>query len=436
MKSAASSPAAAASAPSFWESRKVRQIRGVTCSFYKRYGAFFYMDFKVKKVRVKESTGCTTLDDAVRVADKRIQAMQEAGNGLAELKAMSARQRAAVATVREVLAALEGGDKVMTDNSLRTYKSALKRLALVAGEDAEAARLDVVLSKQNLERFYAQGQGRSEGQGVNWVNRLPCNGGLNTTIRNVRALFRSKMIELKFANLKLPPLDDLKRLPKLPAAKGGFKPWPAGVYERMDAAAAELKETDYELWLVNVCLRFLGLRACELLAARREWITTSEDGRAWLNVQDHHAEDAEDDEEASFEMVKHGAARRLELNAILKDALLPRTGWLIAPEMEGVLQGHFARGKRGFSWSEDARHALIYRRHSEWLRQFIPDRRKSNHELRMYAGSLVAKQHGLEAASYFLGHTSLVTTQAFYWAWLKESPMLDGKSLAGAHALA
>lgn len=427
MKSAAASPATAASAPSFWESRKVRQIRGVTCSFYKRYGAFLYMDFKVKKVRVKESTGCTTLDDAVRVADKRVQAMQEVGNGLAELKAFSARQRAAVATVREVLAALEGGDKVMTDNSLRTYKSALKRLALVAGEDADAARLDVVLSKANLERFYAQGQGRSEGQGVNWVNRLACNGGLNTTIRNVRALFRSKMIELKFADLKLPPLDDLKRLPKLPAAKGGFRPWPAGVYERMDAAAAELRETDPELWLVNVCLRFLGLRACELLAARREWITTSADGRAWLNVQDHHAEDAEEDEVASFEMVKHGAARKLELNEVLKAALLPRSGWLIAPELAT---------SDSLETCEDARHALIYRRHSEWLRQFIPDRRKSNHELRMYAGSLVAKQHGLEAACYFLGHTSLVTTQAFYWAWLKESPMLDGKALAGAHALA
>ena len=405
----------------------MRHIRGVTCSFYKRYGAFLYMDFKVKKVRVKESTGCTTLEDAVRVAEKRIQAMQEVGNGLAELKAMSARQRAAVSTVREVLAALEGGDKVMTDNSLRTYKSALKRLALVAGADAEAARLDVVLSKANLERFYAQGQGRSEGQGVNWVNRLPCNGGLNTTIRNVRALFRPKMLELKFADLKLPPLEDLKRLPKLPAAKGGFRPWPAGVYERMDVAAAELKETDYELWLVNVCLRYLGLRACELLAARREWISTSEDGRAWLNVQDHHAEDAEEDEVASFELVKHGAARKLELNEVLKAALLPRTGWLIAPELAT---------SDSLETCEDARHALIYRRHSEWLRQFIPDRRKSNHELRMYAGSLVAKQHGLEAACYFLGHTSLVTTQAFYWAWLKESPMLDGKALAWAHALA
>jgi integrase len=426
MKSADSSPATAAPTKSFWESRKIRQIRGVTCSFYKRYGAFLYMDFKVKKVRVKESTGCTTLDDAVRVAEKRIQAMQEAGNGLADLKAFAVRQRAAVSTVREVLAALEGGDKVMTDNSLRTYKSALKRLALVAGADAEVARLDVVLSKANLERFYAQGQGR-EGQGVNWVNRLPCNGGLNTTIRNVRALFRPKMLELKFADLKLPPLEDLKRLPKLPAAKGGFKPWPPGVYEKMDAAAARLKEADYELWLVNVCLRFLGLRACELLAARREWISTSEDGRAWLNVQDHHAEDAEEDEVASFELVKHGAARKLELNEVLKAALLPRTGWLIAPALAT---------SDSLETCEDARHALIYRRHSEWLRQFIPDRRKSNHELRMYAGSLVAKQHGLEAACYFLGHTSLVTTQAFYWAWLKESPMLDGKALAGAHALA
>jgi integrase len=377
------------------------------------------MDFKVKRCRVKESTSCTTLDDAARVAERRIQAMQEAGNGLAEMRAFSARQRAAVATVAEVLACLDGGDKVMTDNSLRTYKSALLRLARVAADDAEAARLDVVLCKENLERFYAQGQGR-EGKGVNWVNRLPCNGGLNSTIRNARALFKPKMLELKFAALKLPPLDDLKRLPKLPQQRGGFVPWPAGVYERMVAAAEGLRESEPDLWLVNAMQRFLGLRNCELLAARREWITMGEDGRAWLNIDDHRGDDLEDDEESDFEVAKHGRARRLELNAVLKSVLLERTGWLVAPEL--------ASDER--TVCEDARHALIYRRHSEWLRQFIPDRRKSCHELRMYAGSLVARDHGLEAACYFLGHTTIVTTQAFYWAWMKESPMLGAKALA------
>jgi integrase len=423
------SPADQTASSTFWDKRIVRRIEGVKVSFYRRSTKVLrplHMHFYLHGVLIREGTGCMTVPDAERVAQTRIKRLRAAGNGMEEVKATMVRQRAAVATVAEVLAALDGGDKVMTDNSLRTYKSALKRLAVVACEDVEAARMDAVLSKENLERFYAQGQGR-EGKGVNWVNRLPCNGGLNSTIRNARALFTPKMLELKFAGLKLPPLDDLKRLPKLPAPKGGFRPWPAGVYEQMDVAAAGLKETCYELWLVNVCLRFLGLRPCELLAARREWITTSADGRAWLNVQDHHADDAEDDEEATFELVKHGAARKLELNALLKEALLPRTGWLIAPDL--------ATGE-SLQTCEDARHALIYRRHSEWLRQFIPDRRKSNHELRMYAGSLVAKQHGLEAACYFLGHTSLVTTQAFYWAWLKESPMLDGLALTGAHALA
>lgn len=414
-----------AAAATFWEKRTVRHVEGVKVSFYRRSVVRqqpLHMHFYFHGALVRETTGCMTVADAERVARRRILELRDGCNGLGEVKATLARQRAAVATVGEILRALEGGDKVMTDNSLRTYKSALKRLAVVAAgapgteaaEDVEGLGLDVVLSKGNLERFYALGQGR-EGQGVNWINRLPCNGGLNSTIRNVRALFRPRLLELKYAGLKLPSLEDLRRLPKLPAAKGGFKPWPAGVYEAMHAAAEGLKESDYELWLINACLRFLGLRACELLAARREWITTSEDGRAWLNVEDQRGADAEDDEVSEFEVVKHGAARRLELNAVLKEALLPRRGFLVVPD-EGV-----------------DRAAVIYRRHSEWLRQFIPDRVKSNHELRMYAGSLVAKEHGLEAACYFLGHTSLVTTQAFYWAWLKESPMIEARALAGAH---
>jgi hypothetical protein len=425
MKSAVSTVATVACEKSFWESRKVRKIRGVTVSFYKRYGAFLYMDFKVKKVRVRESTDCTTLDDAARVAEKRIQAMQEAGNGLAELKAFSARERAAVATVNDILAALEGGDKVLSHGSLRTYKSSLLQLGRVVDEeDPRAARLDVVLSRKNLERFYSQGQGREAKEGVNWVNRLLCNGGLNTTVRNVRALFRGDMLDLKFKGLKLPPLDDLKRLPKLPQTEGGFVPWPAGVWEQMLEDAEALRTSDPELWLVNAMQRFLGLRNRELWHARREWITTAGD-QAWIHIEDHHDEDEDETNEASFEVLKHGRRRKLLLNDELKAVLLQRTGWLIAPELA-------TNDDRTFR--QDVRHHFIYRTHSKWLRKYIPKRRKSCHELRMYAGSLVAKQHTLEAASYFLGHTSIVTTQNFYWAWMKESPMLDSWSMAGAHA--
>jgi integrase len=403
----------------------VRVVRGVTASFYKRYGDFLYMDFKVNSLRVKESTKCTRLEDAVRVAERRIQRMQEECNGMAEMKELSARARAAMATVREVLDALEGGDKMFSDGSLRTYKAALLRLArVVDAEEPWAVRMDAVLSRANLERFYSLGQGR-EGKGVNWVNRLPCNVGLNTTLRNVRALFRGDMLELKFKGLKLPPMDELKKMPKLAVSVSGFKPWPPGVWEQMLAEAEELRTTDAELWLVNAMQRFLGLRNRELWHARREWITTAPDGRAWLNIEDHRDEDAEETEVAGFEVLKHGRGRKLELNEELKAVLLQRTGWLVAPHLAGEDEGREFR--------EDARHAFIYRTHAAWLRKFIPHRVKAGHELRMYAGSLVAKAQGIEAASYFLGHTSIVTTQNYYWAFMKASPMLDAAAMAGAH---
>lgn len=425
MKPEAEHTPAAESMKAAWQARKVRKIRGVTVSFYKRFGTLFFMDFTLKKRRVKACTDCTTLEDAARVAERRIQELQEKGNGLADLKQTLARERQAWATVGDVLAAMETGDKVINANSARTYRAALKRLAMVAEPHAwQRASLATVLSRANIEQFYSLGQGRA-GNGVNWINRLPCNGGLNSTIRNVRALFKPIMLQRKFSALKLPPLDELKAVPKLPRRAPGFTPWPAGAYEAMHQAALALRETEPELYLVNLMLRCLGLRNAELWAARRDWITTAPDGRAWLNVRDHYDDEADDTEAAPFEVLKHGEARRLELNEELKALLLPRTGWLIAPSL--------AAADDDLTFREDARHALIYRRHSAWLRQFIPTRRKSNHELRMYAGSLVAKTDGLEAASYFLGHSSIATTQDYYVTWLKAAPMLDTRALATAH---
>jgi hypothetical protein len=61
-------------------------------------------------------------------------------------------------------------------------------------------------------------------------------------------------------------------------------------------------------------------------------------------------------------------------------------GFLIAPEL-----------------SPSARHDLIYRDHSAFLREFLPERTQTNHELRKLAASKIYTQQGLAAAAYFLG---------------------------------
>lgn len=416
---------AALKAPkSFWESRITRKIRGVTVSFYRRFeGSCYTMDFKVNNKRVRELTLAAVMADAEQVAEMRVKGMQEALNGLAAAAVHSARSRVKMATVADVLKAVDEGDKVAEDRTLKTYVSSLLRLArLVNAQDPESVSLGDALCRANLERFYSLGQSRN-GKGVNWVDALDVNGGLNSAIRNVCSLFTKRMVDLKFAGLVLPSLTDLRELPRLKVEVHGFQQWPAGVYEQMQAASEVMKTEQPELWLVNAMLRRLGLRDLELLMSRREWIEVDAvTGRAWLVIKNRGAE---------YKLLKHGRARKLELDEELKGLLLPKTGYLITAPVKVSMPGTGARASDGLG--DSARYDLIYRTHCEWMRQWIPDRAKANHELRMYAGSMIYKAHGLESAAYFLGHKSTATTEKYYVSWLGDSPMLDGAAVAAAH---
>jgi len=401
-----------------------REIHGVSVRFYKRTEkANLTMDFIVQGERIQESTGWPLMADAERAADKRVREVKERKQGLEAAGLSHQKAKGKYATVGEVIASLEGGDKIWDEGTLRVYKSSLLRLARVVDADAPLnVRVDSMLSEATLERFYADGQREHHrGTGVNWKDSLPCNGGLNSTMRNLKSLFRARVVKIKYKDLKLPDLRVLSEFPLLRFHEEGFIPWPVEIYEAMHAASVALKEIPEkrELWLVNAMLRRLGLRDEELREAKREWIDVRyefpADGmgppvrRAFLRIQNRGQE---------FAILKHGAARSLELDSELQDLLLQRTGYLIAD-----------------GWAPSARYDLIYRVHNKWLRQFIPDRVKGNHELRMHAGSIVYTLYGVEAAKAFLGHKSVMTTERYYATWLASSPRLDAALVAKARVM-
>lgn len=378
-------------------------IAGVSVRFYKRTPrASYTMDFEVMGERIQESTRWPTMADAERRAALRVREVKDLKLSLGAASPV----KGSFATVGEVLQRLSGGDKVCAEGAMRTYKSALLRLARTADElHPERVTMDAALSRANIELMFQRVQGRA--CGVNWVDKLPVNGGLNTTMRNVAALLNARMRELKLKGLKLPDAKVLKEVPKLKAVKPGFKPWAQEVYQAMDLASQELRTADPELWLVNAMLRRLGLRNEELLSAARHWIEVQGE-RAWLVICDRDGE---------FQILKGGRPRKLELDAELQAVLLRRgAGFLIAPGL-----------------SHDQRYGLIYRKHSKWMRRWVgEDAAKTNHQLRMYAASKIYMRDGLEAAAYFLGDT-VATTETFYTTWLGKSAMLDGAAVAAAH---
>ena len=83
---------------------------------------------------------------------------------------------------------------------------------------------------------------------------------------------------------------------------------------------------------------------------------------------------------------------------------------------------HDARAADGLP--PTVRYNLIYREHCAFMAQFIPDRKKRNHELRMMAGSIIYERDGLEAAADFLGN-SLDAARNYYATRLGASAPLS-----------
>ena len=393
-----------------------REILGIAVRFYKRGNSAFYtFDFGRGKERVQRASEFTVMKDAEWEAAVAVRKWVEERSGKTQAERLLGIQRGQVCTVGDVLRALDEGAKAFSDSTLRVYKGSLLRVARVVDElQPKLCRLDEVLTDGVLTKFCALGQGLKQ---PNWSDALDENEGLNAALRNVKALFRARVVKLKMEGLKLPDLRVLREFPYLRVAHEGFVPWPAEVYERMHKASEGLRTADFELWLINAMLRRLGLRDEELLKARRDWLEVKfeppGDGlgpprrRVWLVLKDRGEE---------FRLLKHGAPRRLELDAELQEVLLARAeGWLVGP---GLLP--------------NPRYDLIYRKHNAWMRKWIPERTKGNHELRMWAGSKVYMKHGLAAAAYFLGHKSQKTTERYYATWLQGAPMLSAACVSTA----
>lgn len=396
-----------------------RTLHGWAVRFYKRGKSPFYtFDFGRGRARVQRVSKYTTIKDAEWEASREVRAWVDATSGKSAEEKLKAVARGRMAKVADVMALLErsGEDRLWEPGTARTYGSALMTLARVVDERApREVGLDLVLCARTIERFYAAKQGREV---VNWLGRLPENGGANSVVRNVKSIFQDRMRKF-MTHLRLPDLAELQKAHYLKEEATEFEPWEESVYEAMVTAADALRVSDPELWLVNAMLRRLGLRDAELLAARREWIELEyewpADGMgppvrlAVLVIKDRL------EGPFPFEVLKHGSGRKLPLDAELAGILLGREGWLVGPGL-----------------SASARHDLIYRVHSQWMRRFVGEEAaKTNHQLRKYAGSKVFTAHGLEAAAYFLGD-SIATTDRYYRAWLKRGAMLDGRAVAAA----
>lgn len=214
---------------------------------------------------------------------------------------------------------------------------------------------------------------------------------INSDVRQARAVFSRNAVDYyESQGLVMPEsLAKFMKVRLLKEEMHGYVPIDPAILAEMDAAIAELKITDYELWKVLIIVRRLGLRDDELLHAKGKWIVATNEGPAFA--------------------IRNSVEFKTK-NGIEREILLPPD---LAKELTGI-------GAEKFIIRHDLlptpRYNFIYRKANVWIRQYLPDREKGLYELRKQAGSEVATSAPghIYDAQKFLGHKSYATTEKYY----------------------
>ena len=222
----------------------------------------------------------------------------------------------------------------------------------------------------------------------------------NTTasrLNQAQAVFSTRAMEIYKRKWRLPNLTEFSSAPKLRKrlVDQTFKDFGVEVAGQLEWAAQQIRHTDPDTYRVYLFAARLGLRDNEIVHARGDWIEERR-GKWVLAIIDRPQQPFR---------TKAGVHRWLELSQELIDEFC-----------EDIGKPHYlvADGK-----PPTARQNAVYRTASAFVRQHLPGRSKSLHELRKYAGARVSTDHGLYAAKEFLGHATITTTEKHYAAYLK-----------------
>jgi integrase len=253
------------------------------------------------------------------------------------------------------------------------------------------------LSILTLEKIHAWRLARLRAAGDSPLRQRATKTSVNATVRQAKSLYSRKIIRYLDSALVLPPN---------PFAEVEFFERGSMRYESkinapalIKAARSELgKDGDkLELWKAFVLLMFAGLRRNEVDKLR--WASV-DFGAALIRIEDHDAF------RAKCEASKGSVELDGELVAMMRGwrALDPKGVYVLRSDNKPLLRSkvvHY-RAERIFD-------AL-----GEWLKGQGITARKPLHELRKEAGSLVAQNHGIYAASRFLRHADIGITSAHY----------------------
>ncbi|XHR29871.1 MAG: hypothetical protein ACFUZC_04820 [Chthoniobacteraceae bacterium] len=350
----------------------------------------YYVRFEHRGKQYLRSTGSPVLA-AAKVNAKRIRDSIVIGDGK---DAERLKLKSDYATIQDILDRYKARAGVVLELMPKTVRGnmlALKAICRkVMGEEVNLAHVKASeLTAKLLETYKLKCREASAGD---YCQAERSKRSANSTITQARSLFTKGAMPL-YEGLKLPDLKEFKEVAKFSLQQGTpYLPIPAPVIEAMEKEAhGALREKAPAQYLGYLMAIRLGMRDCEMVEARWEWLEEWPTGT--------------------------------QMAIIVRPYFAPKGSEGRVPVSDDVLSeikalGGPLEGGKGYilpAANQTERSESIYRGLSAWVRGYLPDRVKSVHELRKHAGSIVATQtKSLVHAQRFLRHRSVVTTERHY----------------------
>lgn len=375
-----------------YNSQAVVRVRGRAYVLFRRSdkdGAAYSFRIQVdgKRRIVSTHTGDLSLARA-RAKDLIVQVL----DGDHEEAVAKKKAKAAVPTVGEIVDLYLGGDQHVREKTGKNYTLSLFRILEVArGLDESAARSSRIdcLTDTLVRDYQAKRQDRSA---VTFVEPLRVNTGINSVVRQARAVFSRRAIAAyERAGMTMPAtLQGFLRAPSLKEVSHRYSdnPIPQAQIDLLNKQLPEKKKEDERIWAVHLMIRLMGLRDSEILRAKKSWLV-ERDGRTFLVINRREGEEA---------------PKRSDGEVPVPKELLE---WFRAQPGEFLIPAK----------TKTEREILVCRTHSKWVGSIVTGRTKTNHELRKWAGSMVAtKTNSWERAAEFL-RIDLETAKLHYLAF-------------------
>lgn len=324
------------------------------------------------------------------------------------LRALQLRRSPDETTLRQVVQAFERYAAVanLAPATTRNYVVCMRRIAALVWPDRPLERISVSdLTAKAAYRF--REAVTEQAAGADDARRRQVQRSANSMLNQARSLFSTRALEhyRLVAQLLIP--DSIREWMDAPAftdtVKEEYRLPSDAVVAATFAALATLQERDPDVWAAVWLALGFGLRKSEIAAVRVGWFRQTPQGVV-LELQ------------GTMVPTTIGEKACTKNGSVTPMINCTNGAWQhLGPVLAGRDPGEYVlRAPTATGRSEE-----VFRRLSLWMRGLGWETSKTAHELRAFAGCQVARRDGIEAASRWLRHSSILVTQRHYGRYLR-----------------